>query len=77
WLNNGRWEGRQIVPKDWMEAAVQPQAQPPNSRQQYGYGLWLHADRQPPEFEAVGRGGQRIAVVPDKGLVVVFTGGSF
>ncbi|MFG6460312.1 serine hydrolase domain-containing protein [Roseateles sp. DXS20W] len=77
WLNNGRWEDRQIVPGDWMAAAIQPQAQPPNSGQAYGYGLWLHADRRPAEFEAVGRGGQRIAVVPEKGLVVVFTGGEF
>lgn len=77
WLNNGRWEDRQIVPGGWMAAAVQPQAQPPNTGQTYGYGLWLHADRRPAEFEAVGRGGQRIAVVPEKGLVVVFTGGEF
>ncbi|OYT92262.1 MAG: 6-aminohexanoate hydrolase [Burkholderiales bacterium PBB3] len=77
WLNHGRWEDRQIIPKRWMEAATQEQARPPYTDQKYGYGLWLHTSRRPPEFEAVGRGGQRITVVPEKSIVVVFTGGQF
>lgn len=77
WLNNGRWEARQLIPKSWMEAAIQPQASPPYTDQKYGYGFWLHTSRRPPEFEAVGRGGQRITVVPEKNIVVVFTGGDF
>jgi CubicO group peptidase (beta-lactamase class C family) len=77
WLNNGRWEDRQIIPKGWMEAAIQAQAHPPYTDQGYGYGFWLHTSRRPPEFEAVGRGGQRITVVPEKNIVVVFTGGEF
>lgn len=77
WLNEGRWENRQIVPREWMEAAVQPHAQPPRRDQKYGYGLWLFPERTPPEFEATGRGGQRISVVPGLNIVVVFTGGEF
>ena len=77
WLNNGRWEDRQIIPKGWMEAAIQAQARPPYTDQKYGYGFWLHTSRRPPEFEAVGRGGQRITVVPEKNIVIVFTGGEF
>lgn len=77
WLNQGRWEGRQLIPKAWMAAAIQAQASPPYTDQKYGYGFWLHTSRRPPEFEAVGRGGQRITVVPEKNIVVVFTGGEF
>ncbi|MCX2863725.1 serine hydrolase [Paucibacter sp. PLA-PC-4] len=77
WLNNGRWEDRQIIPKGWMQAAIQAQARPPYMDQKYGYGFWLHTSRRPSEFEAVGRGGQRITVVPEKNIVVVFTGGQF
>ncbi len=77
WLNNGRWEDRQLVPEEWMSAAVQGQSQPTRRDQKYGYGLWIHPDRQPPLFEATGRGGQRISVTPEKNLVVVFTGGEF
>jgi len=78
WLRGGRWEQRQLVPADWMRAAVEVHSHPgPGPGTGYGYGLWIHPDRNPPIFEALGRGGQRISVVPAKDLVVVFTGGEF
>lgn len=77
WLNNGRWEGRQLVPEDWISAATQAQSDPLRESQKYGYGFWLHPNRTPPIFEATGRGGQRISVSPALNLVVVFTGGTF
>lgn len=76
WLRGGQWERRQLIPSDWMRAAVQVQSRPgPGTG--YGYGIWIYPDRSPPIFEALGRGGQRISVVPSKDLVVVFTGGAF
>src|SRR5690606_18179198 len=42
----------------------------------YGLGWWLSRG-DPALFEANGRGGQRITVVPDLNLVVVMTGGGF
>lgn len=78
WLRGGRWKNRQLVPADWMRAAVQVHAHPASSPgAEYGYGLWIYPDRSPPIFEGLGRGGQRISVVPAKDLVVVFTGGEF
>jgi CubicO group peptidase (beta-lactamase class C family) len=78
WLRGGQWENRQLVPADWMRAAVQVQSHPgPSPGPGYGYGLWIYPDRSPPIFEGLGRGGQRISVVPAKNLVVVFTGGEF
>lgn len=78
WLRGGRWEAQQLVPADWMRAAVQVHAHPVSSPGTgYGYGLWIYPDRSPPIFEGLGRGGQRISVVPAKDLVVVFTGGEF
>ncbi|HFF3758893.1 serine hydrolase domain-containing protein [Stenotrophomonas forensis] len=77
WLNDGRWEDRQLVPTAWMRAAVRPQARPEGGDEKYGYGLWLQPDRKPSLFEANGRGGQRISVSPEKNIVVVFTGGEF
>ncbi len=76
WLNQGRWEDRQLVPVDWMETAIQVHSRA-SSGDQYGYGFWIHADRNPPEFEALGRGGQRVSVLPARNLVVVFNGGQF
>ncbi|MEJ6000301.1 serine hydrolase domain-containing protein [Paucibacter soli] len=78
WLRGGQWEDRQLVPTEWMRAAVQAHAYPGSSTATgYGYGLWIYPDRSPPMFEGLGRGGQRISVVPAKNLVVVFTGGEF
>lgn len=78
WLHSGRWENRQLVPADWMRAAVQMHSHPGwNPGQEYGYGIWVYPDRTPPEFEGLGRGGQRISVLPARNLVVVFTGGEF
>jgi len=76
WLRGGQWEGQQLIPKDWMRSAVQVHAAPSPS-DGYGYGFWIHPDRSPPIFEALGRGGQRISVVPSKDLVAVLTGGTF
>ena len=78
WLRGGQWENRQLVPADWMRAAVQVHSHPGSSPGTgYGYGLWIYPDRSPPVFEGLGRGGQRISVAPAKNLVVVFTGGEF
>lgn len=77
WLNEGRWEGRQIVPEEWMQAAMQAHSHPDFGSGEYGYGFWVYPRRNPPEYEALGRGGQRISVVPARNVVVVFTGGEF
>ena len=78
WLHDGRWADRQIIPATWWHDALQVHAHPGWSPgQEYGYGIWLYPDRRPAVFEALGRGGQRISVVPAANLVVVFTGGGF
>jgi CubicO group peptidase (beta-lactamase class C family) len=77
WLNQGRWQDRQIVPAEWMQAATQAHSHPNFGSGEYGYGFWVYPKRNPIEYEALGRGGQRISVVPAKHLIVVFTGGEF
>ena len=78
WLNGGRWENRQLVPAEWMRAATQVHSHPGGSNgQEYGLGIWVYPNRTPPEFEGLGRGGQRISVIPGRNMVVVFTGGGF
>lgn len=75
WLNRGRWKDQQIVPSEWIAAAIQAHARV--LRADYGYGLWVNRDRDPMLFEAVGRGGQRITVLPSRNLVLAITGGAF
>ncbi|MBV8800676.1 MAG: serine hydrolase [Alphaproteobacteria bacterium] len=77
WLHRGVWEGRQIVPAWYLDAAFSAHAnvQP---GVQYGYGMWIYPERGhaggPPDVEANGVGGQRIAVIPSQDMVVVITG---
>jgi hypothetical protein len=74
WLHNGRWEDRQIVPADYLAAALGSHADVQPGIQ-YGYGMWLYPGHIPVDFEANGRGGQRITVIPVKNIVEVMTGG--
>jgi CubicO group peptidase (beta-lactamase class C family) len=77
WLHRGRWEGRQLVPASYLRAAFTPHARL-ESGVAYGYGMWIYSKRGhaggPPDIEANGSGGQRIAVIPSEDMVVVITG---
>jgi len=74
YLRGGRWNGTQVVSEAWVRQSIAPHV-PVREGVGYGYGWWINTARQPAIFEAVGRGGQRAAVLPDKDLVVVFNGG--
>ncbi len=76
WLNNGVWEGEQIVSREWVENSVKPLMEVGDG-EYYGYGWWIYPTGEPESFNAIGRGGQRIAVVPAWNLMVVTTGGGF
>ena len=74
WLHHGRWDGLQIIPSTYLADALAPHANVQPGIQ-YGYGMWLYPGHVPYDFEANGRGGQRITVVPDENLVSVVTAG--
>ncbi|MFC1879701.1 serine hydrolase domain-containing protein [Chloroflexota bacterium] len=65
YLNDGRWDGRQIVPKEWVAESVLPHT--PG----YGYQWWLRDLSGVFVFSAVGQGGNHIFCIPQKDLVVV------
>ena len=70
-LNNGTWNGEQIISKEWVEKATKT-AYFFNENSGYGYQWWTF----PGEFEgyfAYGYDEQRIIVLPNEDLVVVFT----
>ncbi|MFN8029077.1 MAG: serine hydrolase [Dermatophilaceae bacterium] len=75
YLDNGRWNGQQVVPESWVRAATKGQV--PASEgfggEQYGYQWWVTTAGGHPAYAAVGIGGQLLEVVPDRSLVVVFT----
>jgi hypothetical protein len=74
-LNRGRWMDRQLVPASWVDSVATAKVLV-NDNEDYSYGWWV-SRRVPGLFEANGRGGQRISVIPRLDLVVVMTGGGF
>ena len=74
WLNRGIWNGRPLISADWVDQSTRVHAAA-ESDNEYGYGLWIRSGAG--LYEALGRGGQRISVVPSKNIIVVFTGGGF
>jgi len=77
YLNGGQAEGRQIIPRQWIESSYQPHAESPRGQgRYYGYGWWLRdlAGLRVPV--AWGYGGQLIFVIKELDLVVVATSDS-
>ena len=72
-LQGGRWEGRQVVPAQWVRQATTTQADTGAFQVGYGYQWWTgRTSDGEPKFEALGAGRQTILVVPDRQLVVVY-----
>ena len=83
-LNAGAWHGRQIVSAGWIKQMVAPQS-PRGSwfgfARSYGYLWWqgqsLIGDHDIEWVGALGRGGQRLYVMPTLNLVVAVTAGLY
>jgi CubicO group peptidase (beta-lactamase class C family) len=69
YLNDGQWDGEQVVPSDWVQASTRKH-QSATLQDGYGYQWWV-ADND--VYMALGYGGQFIVVVAEQALVVVFT----
>jgi CubicO group peptidase (beta-lactamase class C family) len=79
YLQDGRWEGRQIMPRGYVRASTREQVQtyyspaggPEGGPAGYGYLWWMREVRGYRAFYAAGSGGQLIYVIPELDLVVV------
>jgi CubicO group peptidase (beta-lactamase class C family) len=75
YLNNGVWDGRQVVSRTWVEESTRQQSEGHPWFGRYGLHWWLRplADpRAASTFFAMGYGGQYLFVVPSLDLVAVF-----
>ena len=78
YLNDGVWEGEQVISSEWVEestrvhvsAADQAEWWPDIGASGYGYQWWV---RDSGMYSAEGYGAQRIYVIPDLEMIVVFT----
>lgn len=67
-LQEGNWDGKQLVPAWYLAEATKKQMENP-SADGYGYHFWINPDKN--SFRASGKYGQSIIVIPDKNKVVV------
>ncbi|MFD1561277.1 serine hydrolase domain-containing protein [Paraburkholderia silviterrae] len=68
-LDHGRWQGRQVVPQQWIAQMTTPAVSP-----YFGYYWWVNNIVQSePEYDAMGFKGQFITVLPKRNTVIVMT----
>lgn len=74
YLQEGRWNGRQVVPADWVRRSTRRHAEGwPHRYGAYGYLWWLPPDDPWDSFAAIGYGGQFLYVVPELDMLLVTT----
>jgi CubicO group peptidase (beta-lactamase class C family) len=82
YLQKGRWNGAQLIPQSWVEAATSKEVpndegtgarHVPNSRQGYGFNFWMTTHEG---YRAAGSGGQYCLVFPKLDTVIVTTADS-
>ena len=80
-LAGGVWNGRQVVPAAWISATLQPRITIGKGPFRYGNHWWdgqVRQDGRDVDWTAgVGNGGQRLFVIPELDLAVVFTAGQY
>ncbi|MGY5798545.1 serine hydrolase domain-containing protein [Rheinheimera faecalis] len=75
YLQQGQWQGEQLLPSDWVQRMTSRQATGPAG--DYGYYFWLRQQDGVSYYTAEGDGGQYIAVFPTLDMVLVLTQGNY
>lgn len=68
---NGVWNGKQILPRSFVEKSLQPRF---SDSPEYGYGWWLHQINGKRIFYMRGHLGQFVIVLPEVELIIVRLG---
>lgn len=75
YLQQGQWQGEQLLPSGWVQQMTSRQAT--SSAGDYGYYFWLRQQDGVAYYTAEGDGGQYIAVFPTLNMVLVLTQGNY
>lgn len=68
---NGVWNGKQILPRSFVEKSLQPRF---SDSPEYGYGWWLHQINGKRVFYMRGHLGQFVIVLPEDNVIIVRLG---
>ncbi len=78
YLNQGNWDGKQVIPAQWVKDSTSEQAYIGKDEyaagldRRFGYLFSLFPDQK--YYGYLGRAGQELYVLPEKNMVIVFTG---
>jgi len=75
YLNNGMWNGTQIIPESWVNGCFQLKES--TSAGDYSYYFWLRSLGDVHYLSADGDGGNYINIFPEQNMVVVVTQGNY
>ena len=70
YLNDGVWNNKRIISKEWIDKSLNPS----NTNSEYGFMWWLNTEwNNLPDnlYYGSGFGGNYIVVIPDENMVVV------
>jgi len=75
-LQDGKWEGKQLLRPHWVAESVAPHTTVDNGPVKYGYKWWLppYGADHALAWAGSGFGGQRLIVLPKEEMIVVLTG---
>ena len=71
YLQGGRWQGRQVIPRRWVKEATRTHVEV-SSVDGYGYQWWTSTTYDHEPFFYSASGSQMLLVVPSRDLVVAF-----
>lgn len=71
-MDNGIYKGNQIIPSDWLGDMLAVHVPDAHNSLAFGYLWWIDPDRD--MYFTWGHGGQYAFIIPQKQLLVVFTG---
>jgi len=81
-LNKGKWEGKNIVPEEWLCRSFEPYFKTTFNDHSYGYFWWIKDmkvsnGKSTKVISAQGAGGQYMYIIPEYDLIVSFTEDNF
>lgn len=81
-MNDGKWEGHQLIPGNWIKKATQSYLPTEIDNGNYGYFWWIrnmntNGERTTRVVTAEGAGGQKLYIFPEYKLIIAFTERNF
>jgi len=71
YLNNGKWNGQQLLDSVFVKKCITPRFE---KSPEYGYGWWIHEIKGKKLFYMRGHLGQFVIVIPEDDLIIVRLG---